>query len=94
MMFRNNGISVGDLFFTANNGFWAPGASNFTTSNNLTFNEHEQVYMAAQACGAYHLTLVMSQVRFMFNFRLIAKNRTSTIRLSVFVMYAFLVRPA
>ena len=61
-MFRVHDIRVGDLFFTANNGYWAYGAANFT-SNGHVFTEHDQVHIAAQACAAYHLTMVMSQVR-------------------------------
>jgi hypothetical protein len=72
-MFRYNDIHIGDLFFTANHGHWAPGASNFT-SNGHVFTGHEQVYIAAQACGAYHLTLVMSQVWLIFNFTLIVRK--------------------
>uniref|UniRef100_A0A1I8AS76 Cation_ATPase_N domain-containing protein n=1 Tax=Steinernema glaseri TaxID=37863 RepID=A0A1I8AS76_9BILA len=55
-----NGISLLDLFFSAQDYFRYHAAGNFT-SNGLSFTEAEQIDIRDQAASSYYLTLVMSQ---------------------------------
>uniref|UniRef100_A0A914WVQ3 Cation-transporting P-type ATPase N-terminal domain-containing protein n=1 Tax=Plectus sambesii TaxID=2011161 RepID=A0A914WVQ3_9BILA len=68
-------INIGDLFYSATNDHWHPTAADFI-SNNHTFNADQQMYIQAQGCAAYHLTLVMGQVGHFF--------LCTTLRTSVF----------
>lgn len=62
VLHRYHGISTGDLVFSSGGHHWQKGAKNFT-SNGATFSERQQLQIKAEAGAAYHITLVMGQVR-------------------------------
>ncbi|MFH4976630.1 hypothetical protein AB6A40_003339 [Gnathostoma spinigerum] len=57
------GIPLDEILFTSTI-YWHSTSGNFTTSTGLTFNAAMQVRIHGQACAAWHVTLVMSQVGF------------------------------
>ncbi|VDN52657.1 unnamed protein product, partial [Dracunculus medinensis] len=59
-VYSYHGISLSDLFFSAQKYFKYNAVGNFTSNGNL-YDEAEQVNIRNQAASAYYLTLVMSQ---------------------------------
>lgn len=61
---RYHDIAIRDIAFSAGDGqYWVHEATGNFTSNGHTFSPKEQMVIVGEGCAAWHITLVMSQVR-------------------------------
>lgn len=66
-VFWVNGLSVQDLLNTAHQ-FWQKESPNLTISSGASLNAVEQIQIRQEANAAWHITLVVSQVKFKTHF--------------------------